>query len=1277
MLQGEIEEVLLEKARFEEKSYNWTEVARLYEQVMQVYLDKKVVEKAAECYKKIGYAYSRAANKSDSAEEYLKLNKNVVKAYKKAVDIYKEIDKSVEVLECEAEALYFNGIIEDSLIGAYNSFRKSYELFIKASEIYSKKSDQESFARTLSRAITSLSLFSSTFYEHGYFKQLFQEGKDLSIKSWNASMQIKNTQYIAETLRANFLFLGNLTFVIDFKWDEKFKEWCNEALLRCDKSLMLIEESDDYGFLGIIYSTVGSFYGFYGVQLIENEIKQRQNINKGLKLLEKGLEYARKAEDKQIILWSVFWLDWWAWLGGRVDYLQKRIFDDLQIYEKISKIYKNLCNPFNWMATIFPAIYYTNFAQRSFFTSAQRKRYAEKGIKYANTCIKISPLSPWSALAYQMLTWIYSQLTTLAKEKDERDKNAQKMLEYAKKAEEIAENYEGGLARSAQYSSMFRAYKTLADNAENKEDRIKMLSVAIEASKKYIEHAMESRTGIITAQMRLGLLYEELGILTVETDPLMQARESFLNVIKESLEKGYYSYAAVTHEYIAHIEDRLGNHSASAKHYEKAQESHTKSLKNIEYEPLKDRVKDQINYTRAWNLIEQAKTHHKRENHLKAKECYENSCEILKELPSYNYEALYYTAWITQEEAEQLSKQEKHKEAIESYEKTKNIFNDAMKMLIKSADQSKDKNERGRIKKLEKVAEIRMNHCSARADLEKARILGKQGEHLAAAEKFSSAASQFRDICTFFKIKREREELEAVYYLCKAWESMELAEKYEDPDRFAEAANLFSKASKLFTESKLKLLASGNSAFCQAMEHGCKFDESIEMQIKAQLYPKIKLILRKAAILYGKGGFESGADWALATSAYFDAAWHLIRADEELELDKRRELLGIGSKYLRSAAELFSKTGYKDKEKEVQERLERLEKEEKILFSALSTIREPSISRSTLGIVAPACPIETSQSPRISEARQINEESRRVMEEMVAKKKYNLIYRDLLKEYPKIQRRECRVGIAQIGLSNTGDILSEFYEENTLGLLGLREDKVENVRNLVKNMIEMANTKGVNILLFPEMTIDLNYGEFLEDISNLARVYEMYIIPGSYHDQEIKRNLSVVIGPDGILWEQEKHIPAIIHLEGKRFKEGIDVGDIPRKTIICNTEYGRIAIIICRDFLDMDLRVELKNFEPPVDIILNPAFTPVTADFKAAHFDARRSIYAYCFFANVAEFGDSLIYTPEKERIERTIQPKKEDLIYKDIDLFKLRSERKKWEKEKSKERRFIQSTRE
>ena len=295
----------------------------------------------------------------------------------------------------------------------------------------------------------------------------------------------------------------------------------------------------------------------------------------------------------------------------------------------------------------------------------------------------------------------------------------------------------------------------------------------------------------------------------------------------------------------------------------------------------------------------------------------------------------------------------------------------------------------------------------------------------------------------------------------------------------------------------------------------------------------------------------------------------------------------------------------------------------------------------------------------------------RVLAEIAGK--YELVYVDWLKEHPEAPRNESRVAVAQIGLSTSGDVLGEFYEEKAPGLFGLRPDKVATVRSKVKAMIEDAHEKQVDILLFPELTIDLAYGELMDEVTSLAKAHDMYIIPGSYHDQHTKRNISLVIGPEGILWQQEKHIPATIHHEGKRFTEGIDTELPPRKTIICNTKYGRIAIMICRDFLDMDLRVELKNFEPPVDLVFNPAFTPVTADFRAAHFDARRSIYTYCFFANVAEFGDSFIYTPEKERVERNIPGKTEGLIYKEVDIFSLRAERKKWEKE---QKRFIQSTR-
>ena len=292
------------------------------------------------------------------------------------------------------------------------------------------------------------------------------------------------------------------------------------------------------------------------------------------------------------------------------------------------------------------------------------------------------------------------------------------------------------------------------------------------------------------------------------------------------------------------------------------------------------------------------------------------------------------------------------------------------------------------------------------------------------------------------------------------------------------------------------------------------------------------------------------------------------------------------------------------------------------------------------------------------------------------KQKYTLVHRDLLKGTGKSERSKFRVGIAQIGLSQKGDILNELYEETVDGLIGLRGDSVEMTRSKVKDMVEKAHVEGIDILLFPEMTIDLSYEQFIDDVVELAKRHEMYIIPGSYHNQDSRKNLCRVIGPEGEIWEQEKHIPAIIHIGEKRFIERIETEDESKKTVICNTEFGRIAIAICRDFLDMDLRVELKNSDPPVDLVINPAFTPVTADFKAAHFDARRSIYAYCFFANVAEFGDSLIYTPERDRIERNIPRGEEGIIYKDVDLFQLRAERKKWEEERKKQLAFIQSTR-
>ncbi|GAH00747.1 unnamed protein product, partial [marine sediment metagenome] len=101
--------------------------------------------------------------------------------------------------------------------------------------------------------------------------------------------------------------------------------------------------------------------------------------------------------------------------------------------------------------------------------------------------------------------------------------------------------------------------------------------------------------------------------------------------------------------------------------------------------------------------------------------------------------------------------------------------------------------------------------------------------------------------------------------------------------------------------------------------------------------------------------------------------------------------------YLRSASELFGKSGYINKEKEILERLERVKKEEEIHISALNSIIKPAISSSTTGIGAPACPLETSKLPKMEDIQKLTQGMRREPREIPVKKKVERKKKDYIK----------------------------------------------------------------------------------------------------------------------------------------------------------------------------------------------------------------------------------------------------------------------------------------
>jgi pimeloyl-ACP methyl ester carboxylesterase/predicted amidohydrolase len=280
---------------------------------------------------------------------------------------------------------------------------------------------------------------------------------------------------------------------------------------------------------------------------------------------------------------------------------------------------------------------------------------------------------------------------------------------------------------------------------------------------------------------------------------------------------------------------------------------------------------------------------------------------------------------------------------------------------------------------------------------------------------------------------------------------------------------------------------------------------------------------------------------------------------------------------------------------------------------------------------------------------------------------YEIVHRDLLGAQETQPR--CRVGLAQI------DVPFNSFTAASDGLISLRPEAVPALARKLVEMLERAAARHVELLLFPELSVDPAIPALYEPLAAFARSTGAYVVPGGFHVPSRQASVCGVIGPAGILWEQEKHIPARFTLDGRRITEGIR-SQVRRRVTIADTRFGRIAIAICRDFLDLDLRVELKNADPPVDIVLNPAFTPVTADFEAAHFEARRSLYAYCLFCNAAAFGNSVISSPEKTHRRRRVDAGREALLFKDVDLLALRAARRHWETVRGAGPQFIQSTR-
>ena len=411
-------------------------------------MKKKILQKPAFAY----CIYLGCGELAKTKEDYVAFNKLAINAYKEANKTYKAVNNKSHQLECLAEVNFIRALLSDSIEVARDALVKSYQLLIESGEIYAEKNKKKSFARVLSRAAMASFLLITYYSESRDIEQVYKKGREVAVKAWEISKEVNNINSLAHAFFAERMLTFIIYCILPFKQDEDWKDYMKKGLTRCDEILTLAKNYEDPYILGIVYSTVGSWFFAYGFQFIEDEIRQKAYTEKGLKLMEKGLAFSKKSQNNALTINSLWWLNWLAISIRKFEFVQSRISDDLQEIEKLGTIFSNSYSIWYYYSNLLPAFYYATVSHRSFFPLDQRKIYAKKAIEYANKALINLAFKPYFGWPYQMKTWAYSQLLNLDSSKKKKEECINNMLQYALKAKELGEKYKGGFVRAICYS---------------------------------------------------------------------------------------------------------------------------------------------------------------------------------------------------------------------------------------------------------------------------------------------------------------------------------------------------------------------------------------------------------------------------------------------------------------------------------------------------------------------------------------------------------------------------------------------------------------------------------------------------------------------------------------------------------------------------------------------------------------------------------------------------------------------------------------------------------
>lgn len=682
------------------------------------------------------------------------------------------------------------------------------------------------------------------------------------------------------------------------------------------------------------------------------------DIPKALGLYEKGMGMAKELQDQYVIgRFHIPAAAMTRWAGLGEEYAEKRREQLEKTIELAQYAIVNLqpSSPGEYLKRAYGIqVDASNYLALTVETNIDKKRSVlRKAIETTKSAMRYENQSFLTGMGHQLSRAMYllAMMDAGNEEKTRLLKEALPIREETVRVLGLLSPHSFSRGAMINYLALIKA--ELSDLENNHQQKLNMLKEAASDMAQCVK-LCATITGIVPGlpgQVRAQAQYAEwhgdilqkLYNLTSEAPIGREAIHAYQQSISHLAKSGSLASIAPIRWKIAQAHDQLREYQEASESFRQAAQDYGLAGKKIQ--ALNEVFQEYARYMEAWEVIEEARLKHDREQYTASAEAYTKAAEHLRSIKNWSHLSRHYTACSFLELGEGMSRQERQQSAIESFNAAKTNFQEGLVELEQKPATTPADTERRELDNWLEMTRGRLKYTLARLQLEEAKILDSRMEEEASSAKYRLSSDSFRKLSNETLHQGTRAELDTLSTLCEAWAKMKSAEATASPELYAEAASTFKLVESKPGSKKTKLGALANSAMCKALELGVTFRRTRD----PGLYQSIKTNLETAADFYEEAGIRKAADWTRATQRYFDALTYLRQAEIEIDSKKRKELFQLAENHLQLAATIYGEAGYVAKREESLRHLERAREEKQLLLMPVEVLAEsPTVADVTI-----------------------------------------------------------------------------------------------------------------------------------------------------------------------------------------------------------------------------------------------------------------------------------------------------------------------------------------